>query len=339
MANTTVGNCYPLFEDDTLCDIILGIRTVLAVFSMICCLFIAFLIILFKKYKFLSQRLILYLAVSAFFQSILYATTNFHISGRASHDIDTGFCILQGYWTLFFDWLAFIWVLCICFNVFWTAIFLKKTDSFEKWYLIIDITLPIVICCFPFIGDSYGPAGLWCWIGSRRDGQVYITGVVLQFVLFYGPLWVLSITMLCMLTVVLVTLHYRKKRGGADSNLDIQQDLWKEEIRPIFFFPIVYIAILVFPSINRIRIAAGYTDVSTAANFFFWFMHSITLTFHGSVYALLFACDRQTMSRIRWVHIKAAATRWYIKPAKEYKVSENKLRETFYGRKKQTIAN
>ena len=32
--------------------------------------------------------------------------------------------------------------------------------------------------------------------------------------------------------------------------------------------------------LGRIRLAAGY-DSSFAANYFFWFMHSITLTLHG----------------------------------------------------------
>ena len=32
----------------------------------------------------------------------------------------------------------------------------------------------------------------------------------------------------------------------------------------------------------RIRLAAGFTDPESGANFFFWFMHSITLTLHGN---------------------------------------------------------
>lgn len=277
----------------------------MAVFSMLCCIFIAFIIVLFKKYKFLSQRLIFYLTISTFFQSILYATTNFYIAGKASHGMHTGLCILQGYWTLFFDWLTFILVLCICFNVFWSAVSLKKTDSFEKWYIVIAITVPIVICCFPFIDNSYGPAGLWCWISSKRDGGIHVIGATLQFVLFYGPLWVFSIMIVILLTIAVVILHRRsQKHEGLGSVAVQQQQIWKEEIRPVFFFPIAYIMILIFPSINRLRLAAGATDISQGAEFFFWFMHSITLTFHGALYALLFACDKQTLSRIRWTHIK-----------------------------------
>lgn len=81
-------------------------------------------------------------------------------------------------------------------------------------------------------------------------------------------------------------------------------------------FPWIYIGILIFPYINRyyqyiyypfpsrasvinkiavntsyintlslcpirIRLAAGFNDRGSGANFFFWFMHSITLTLHG----------------------------------------------------------
>ena len=49
------------------------------------------------------------------------------------------------------------------------------------------------------------------------------------------------------------------------------------------FFPLIYIAILIFPSINRLRYAFEYEAEDTAANFFFWFMHSVTLTLHGEL--------------------------------------------------------
>lgn len=86
--------------------------------------------------------------------------------------------------------------------------------------------------------------------------------------------------------------------------LSLQQNIWKDEIRPIIFFPVVYIVILIFPSINRfayilcahylmwlwsmsrLRLAAGHSDPTSGASFFLWFMHSITLTLHGELLIL-----------------------------------------------------
>ena len=31
------------------------------------------------------------------------------------------------------DWLSFLWVNCITFNIFWNAVFLKRTEQFEKY--------------------------------------------------------------------------------------------------------------------------------------------------------------------------------------------------------------
>ena len=33
--------------------------------------------------------------------------------------------------------------------------------------------------------------------------------------------------------------------------------------------------------LHRLRYAFGYDAPDSAANFFFWFMHSVTLTLHG----------------------------------------------------------
>lgn len=35
-----------------------------------------------------------------------------------------------------------------------------------RFYAIVCLVVPTVLCCFPFIGHSYGPAGLWWWVCS-----------------------------------------------------------------------------------------------------------------------------------------------------------------------------
>ncbi|XP_064394702.1 cyclic AMP receptor-like protein A [Halichondria panicea] len=307
------GQCHPTFNDDFKCDIIFWIRCAVAILSMLACTFVVFIILIFKKYKFLHQRLILYLSIAAFFQSLGYAVSDYRIAFQGRNGGE-GFCIFVGIWTLFFDWFSFLWVCCITFNIFWNAVFGKRTEKFEKFYFVVCIGVPAILCCLPFIENSYGPSGLWCWIKSssfdeRSDTvKVFIPGVILQFVLFYGPLWIISVILLIVLiSIACLTRHRRNKyQGVCNHQVDAQKKLWEEDIRPLVLFPWIYLVILLFPLMNRLRLAFGFFDPDSPANFWFWFSHAFMLTLHGTLYALVFACDKTTRSRITYHQIKAA---------------------------------
>jgi hypothetical protein len=151
-------------------DVILGFRRAVGIISILCCIFIITVIILFKKYKFFPQRLILYLSVSALFQAIGYVMGDYHVArnareGQASFE---GFCIFQGYWVLFFDWVSLLWVCCITFNIFLTAVFSRRGERFEKFFFIVVFAISLTISFIPFIKGTYGPAGLWWYIGQYK---------------------------------------------------------------------------------------------------------------------------------------------------------------------------
>lgn len=211
-SNSTSGDTYCfLFEEDgnnVKCDAILGCRRVVAIISMICSLTVVSMIILFKKYKIFPQRLIMYLSIAAFFQAIGYVMGDY----RFNDDNLPGFCVFQGVWLTYFDWCSFLNVVCITFNVFWNAYFLKKSDQFEKVYILISWCFPLVIIGLPFIENSYGPAGLWCWIRSSQDGEPHPPGVAMQFTLYYVPFMVLSVTLIIAYVLIIVKLRQRAKR-------------------------------------------------------------------------------------------------------------------------------
>jgi hypothetical protein len=305
------NDCSPLFSSDTKCDIILGFRRAVGVVSVLCCVFIISVIILFKKYRFFTQRLILYLSASALFQAIGYIMGDYHIA-KAGGRISEGVCIFQGYWDLFFDWVSLLWVCCITFNIFLIAVFSRRGEKFEKLYFIVVIVVSLLISAHPFIMQTYGPAGLWCWIKSSENGRPYTPGIAMQFSLFYVPFWVTCLVLLAMLAVAYTFVRKNRHRyeGQYVRSNEIQMKLWQEEIRPLMLFPLIYIAILIFPSMNRLRYAFGYEAQDSPANFFFWFMHSVTLTLRGTIYALVFGCDRQTLSRLKWIEIKGAVMHW-----------------------------
>lgn len=266
----------------------------------------------------------MYLSIAAFFQAIGYVMGDY----RFNDDNLPGFCVFQGVWLTYFDWCSFLNVVCITFNVFWNAYFLKKSDQFEKVYILISWCFPLVIIGLPFIENSYGPAGLWCWIRSSQDGEPHPPGVAMQFTLYYVPFMVLSVTLIIAYVLIIVKLRQRAKRwrGTYDPTTESEKLSSRDTAKQLYLFPWMYVIIFIFPFMNRLRLASGLSDdeASQGVRFFFWFMHSVTLPAHGTLYALAFALDKNTMSRLNYNGIKAAAMAWRHKTViKEYEMNKN----------------
>lgn len=60
--------------------------------------------------------------------------------------------------------------------------------SFRNYNFVI-FSYTAVMTCIPFIGDTYGDAGAWCWIDNSTTGKVW------RFLAFYIPVWFALITM------------------------------------------------------------------------------------------------------------------------------------------------
>ena len=79
------------------CDVVITIRRVMASLSVVGCLFIVGAVLLWKKYRYLPQRLILALSVAAFLDSIAY------LMGDIEHQ-NSSQCKFQAFWLSWFDW-------------------------------------------------------------------------------------------------------------------------------------------------------------------------------------------------------------------------------------------
>ena len=63
----------------------------------------------------------------------------------------------------------------------------------------------------PFIHNSYGVAGAWCWIRDWKDDcatQKYIEGIIEQFVLMYIPLFAsMTVTVVAVFIIIIVLVR------------------------------------------------------------------------------------------------------------------------------------
>ncbi|KAK3589962.1 hypothetical protein CHS0354_034987 [Potamilus streckersoni] len=232
-------------------------------------------------------RLILYLSISAAFMCISYLMGELHPDGVL--------CDFQAWWMTFFDWSVLLWVVCITFNLYMNAVLGKITEKYEWLYHLVCWSTSLLFSCLPFIGDHYGPAGAWCWI---KDDWQWRVGI------WYGPLIALILLMFVVYVYMSCTLNRRVARweGMYDPDTERSKQLLRDDIKPLRAYPFVYLAVTIFPLVNRIQNAI---DPSHAV-FPLVLLASITVPLHGALNALVFGMDRETLKRLTPLHIKMA---------------------------------
>lgn len=117
--DTGIKYACELFGDDGWkCDAIISMNRLSATLSMLGCCFVLCIIVLFKKYKDISQRLIADLAIASF----MFAGTFF--INDIKYEPST-WCTLQGAMLTYFNWACLEWVLSFVVVLYFKVIFDK----------------------------------------------------------------------------------------------------------------------------------------------------------------------------------------------------------------------
>ncbi|KAI6656474.1 Cyclic AMP receptor-like protein A-like isoform X2 [Oopsacas minuta] len=286
--STTRTNCT--YGSDYYCMILINVRRSLGIVSIIGTIFVILLIFLLKRYTLLVQRLILYLTISALFDGIGYTI--------GKYDLTEGFfCTFQGAWLQFFDWMVVVWMCNITANLTWNVVFMRPTNRwFEVFYLSVSFVVPLFFACLPFINDSYGPAGLWCWIDNET-----VLEKVFRFVTWYIPTYIIVFLMFAVYLMIIcrVTMHIRSY-DPTNPYSSIQRELLKKEIYPLMKYPCVYLLLNLFPLVNRIQDAI----VPKHPIFILALLQAVSSPLLGLCLALVFALDTQTIKELKWSNLK-----------------------------------
>ncbi|KAK3707382.1 hypothetical protein RRG08_034441 [Elysia crispata] len=281
------SSCSGFSDKPHLCDVIIAVRKTSGSLSFVGCLFMIFVLWLFKRYVVFAQRLILYLSFAALFDSIAYLM---------SSDIDDGrMCNFQGWWLTFFDWMVLLCVSCLTFNLFMNVIYQTVTQKYEWLYIGICIAIPLIVSCLPFFGDRYGPAGAWCWIVEDIGWRIGI---------WYGPLFIIIAVMIVTYGYIIYTLSRKASswEGTYDPDTERQHRLLKEDIKPLRVYPLIYLAVSILPLINRIQNAFSPDNHV----FILVLLASICSPLHGALNAVVFGMDKETLQKLRPREIKLA---------------------------------
>ncbi|XP_013420698.1 cyclic AMP receptor-like protein A [Lingula anatina] len=289
---TTPQQACSMFRDDPhKCEILIAVKRTTASLSFLGCIFMISVIVLFRKYIVFTQRLILYLSVAAFMDSIAYIMGDMHPDGPL--------CDFQAFFMTLFDWSVLLWVCAITLNLAMLVIAMKKTEKYEWVYHIVCWVIPIIISCLPFAGDRYGPSGAWCWI----------TEWPWRFGIWYVPLFLIIALLFVVYVYITVVVNRRVHtwEGTYDPDVERNKQMLKEDIKPLRGYPFVYLAVSIFPLINRIQNAVSSDHQPVFA---LLILHVISSPLHGALNTVVFGMDKDTVSKLTPSQIKLAIQSW-----------------------------
>lgn len=272
--------------------------------SLLASCFVISVMILLKKWRYFSQRLILYLAIAAllFAMSTILHRVDYR---NQTSEFHTRFCVFGGFLEQVTSWIFLNANSSITFYLFANVVAKKNTEHFETAYFIFIFLTPFTFNWIPFIQTSYGRSGAWCWI--RTDDiatcDPYPFGQYLVFLLWYVPLYITLIVLICLYVVILFRLHRASKEWMVNQTPE-STELWNRthrDVLPLMAYPAIYFALSFPPLVNRTQ---GWADPGNPS-LALWYVSAVSFPLQGGLIAVAYCLDPGTRKRLRWNNLKA----------------------------------
>jgi len=259
---------------------VLMVRVVISGMSLVSCLIVLIAVIALHRYRSVTGRLVMVLTSTV----ALSAASNL-LTPLVT--LDDSLCVIQAVTMQLGDISSAMWTVIIAFNLFFVLVAKKQEKNIEIWYHLIGWPIPIVLTLLPSITDSYGHVAVWCWIRSEGTGNIW------RFACLYVPLMISFIIIIFLYLLIFLRLsRVFKKSAWAKTD-----DLINKEnrlLRSLFIFPIIFLAIWTFPTINRIY---GWITGNHAV-FVLLLIHSITACLQGFLNSLVYGLNSKARKRL-----------------------------------------
>lgn len=275
--------------------------------SLVASLSVILVILIFKKYNFFIQRLILYLCIAAALNSasimMRFSRVTHHTEGNDLHNL----CVAMAFIDQTTHWSVTIAFTCMTFNMLIVVLFNRSTKGLEMGYFCIIFFFPLMFNWMPFLQEGYGEAGAWCWIRShnyRQNCSKNRFGLIMQYALWYVPhylvLGCLFIAYLVLIiNVIRKSYHWRGLYRSTTEQQSQQRLMMKEMVMPIIFYPLGFLVLNLFPLMNRMY------DTFHDPSYILWILHAVFSPLQGGYIALVYVLDRETMRRLTLRELKA----------------------------------
>lgn len=218
------------------------------------------IIILFRKYREPSQRMIAHLSLSSCMYGIAYLMED--ITAET-----TWVCKLQAALISMFIWASFLWIMCILFNLYFQLLFQFDIRKVELPVTAFCWLLPIVLMGLPFTEDAYEPAGVWCWVRNEFKWR---------FAFWY--IW--RIVFLVVLTVVVIHISIKPHKARADRHSStVDRTSFESDMRTLRLYPVLYFIVNIFPIVSRTYSSIHGRDGESQYNFVLLLLHAFLTRF------------------------------------------------------------
>lgn len=313
-APPTNTSCSPY--DSQSYAVVAAVSAGLAFLSTLLILGVIGIIVLFKKWQYFGQRLILYVSITAILVNLGIMVHRVDYNNQKS-EFYTRFCVFGGYVDQSSNWMLLIAIGAIIAHSSLIIFFDKSTEKYEAVYIVAIFVFPLLFSWIPFVNDSYGRAGAWCWIRSEDRGTCapYNFGSWLQFSLWFIPLYVIMLVLIILYVVILVKLFHTDKKQ-TKNQADV---IRKKDLLPLIAYPLIYFLLNIFPFINR-----AYNFKSNEPNLVLWYFAALANPSTGAWIALAFTLDPGTRKRLTYAQLQAAVRDMCggEKPVKEYDIED-----------------
>ena len=286
MDDNNEENCNSTFTKDQKNYILIAVGGT-SLLSFILCVVTISLVFCLKLYKYFTYRLAMCQVIS----SMIFSAVLILVLSLLDYDGDEMYykvmCNTTAFLIEYSVWMKLLFTMCLNFHLFCLAVCLRNFQNLEVAYILFSTLFPLLFSWIPFIHNSYGVAGAWCWIRDWKDNcaaQNYLEGIIEQFVLWYGPLFVsLTVSVLAVFVIVIVLIWraYVHKISIENEPLLERQGHYKnkkalKQLLPLLAYPVVFYLLALFPISDRI-----YQAISPHASFELALAHAFNISLWG----------------------------------------------------------
>lgn len=295
-SSDTDSSCFPTANQ---LDIIAWVSIGTGGVSLISCIVILFIAILFQKYRSTTQRVILYLAITVLLNSLLYMLHG--IRTKVDGSKNGPFCTTVAFLDQVVNWMEFLAISCLTFDLFVKSVFLKfRTEKYELVYMIVIFILPFSFNWIPFIHNTYGFGGTNCWIKQYHDmdcSKRNNFGFALRFAIYWIPFYILMAIVIVAYFIAVIKARRRISQYSALPSYGEQamKELLLFEVRQYRLYPFIMTFIFSLGIISRVAEAVNHTSDFFELRIF----HVIVMAIQGPVIGIVFTLDYDTRKQIR----------------------------------------
>lgn len=301
MAGNQTANCSHFTLDER---VLIGTAGgIAATISTICCLFTLTLILVFKKYVFSTQQLVLYLIISVF----LYSIARIIMDGSATILFkNQQLCIGLAFCCQYMASCILVSVWCILFELYVRSVSARDIGKLKWIYPFVIFLLPALVTSIPLFTGSYGPTRANCLIQDFNPINCTrnTLGLVLHAVIWWVPTYLTIMTGAVGYIIAVMCLTRESHKYSALINprwRDIPERI-KQDLKYLRWYPPLFMLIELAP------IANGIYDfvVPDKPILELWVLAHIITGLMGGFLAIIFTLDPYTRRRLTRSQLRAA---------------------------------